>query len=128
MAPEQQAEMPFFESAEDATYSAILASHKPIKAIAHALWPHLQIDSGYARLKGALSHDRPEKLTADEHVFIANHCEQYQFLHYVENQCHHSGTKRVEPADEKAELQRQLIRNMQEHRQLVNRLGLDTRP
>jgi len=29
------------------------------------------------------------------------------------------------PDDEKAELQRQLIRNMQEHRQLVNRFGLD---
>lgn len=122
MAPEPQVEMPFFESAEDATYSAILASRKPIKQIALALWPSMKIDSAYARLKGALNPDRPEKLSADEHIFIANHCNQFQFLYYTENQCHHSGTNPCSPEDEKAELQRKAEQTVSEMKAIVRRL------
>ncbi len=123
MAVEIQAEMPFFESAEDATYTAILASRKTIKEVAVGLWPHLCMDSAYARLKGALSAERPEKLAADEHLFIANFCGQWHFLHYVENQCHHSGTRKVEPADELATLQEAILKGQRELTQSLNRFN-----
>lgn len=119
--PEQQAEMPFFESAENATYSAILASRKPLKEVALALWPSMKMDSAYARLKGALNEDRPEKLTADEHVFIANHCQQYHFLHYIEHQCHHAGTQAVAPEDELANLQHDIVKGQHALTQALNR-------
>jgi hypothetical protein len=121
MTTETQAEMPFFESAEDATHSAIIASRKPLKEVALSLWPSMKMDSAYARLRGALNHDRPEKLSADEHIFIANHCEQYHFLHYIENQCHHAGSQRVTPADELAHLQQDILKGQQALTQAMNR-------
>jgi len=123
MTTELQAEMPFYESAEDATHSAILASRLPLKEVAAVLWPALKTDSAHARLRGSLNTDRPEKLTADEHIFIANHCQQFHFLHYTAQQCHHSQPVPVDPDDEKAELQKQFIRSVTELRQLAGRIG-----
>jgi hypothetical protein len=119
--PEKQGEMPFYESAEDATYSAILDSRKPVKEVAHALWPHLHIDSAYARLKGALKSERPEKLTAGEHIFIANYCQQFHFLYYCEKQLHHSGSTPVAPEDEQLRLQQIIIQGQRELTQAMNR-------
>ena len=122
MSTKRQAEMPFYESAEDASYSAILKSHKAPKEIAHAIWPALKLDTAYARLMGALKHARPEKLTADEHILIANYCGQYDFLYYIEIQCHHAGSVLLAPEDEAAQLQREYIQSVKAQTQITKRL------
>lgn len=103
-----QTEMPWFETAEDATHNAIQHSGKSPKQVAHMLWPHLKQDSAYARLMGALKTDRPEKLTADEHICIAVFCGEFDFLHYVASQCHHTQPEPVDLEDEALELDRQI--------------------
>lgn len=116
-----QSEMPWFETAEDATTSAIQHSGKAFKEVAHALWPSMKMDSAYARLKGALNSERPEKLTADEHLFIANHCERYHFTAYVCAQTHHSQPDPIEPVDEAMELDRRIDANLRDVRKLLER-------
>lgn len=117
-----QHEMPFFESAEDASYSAIISSRKPPKEIALTLWPSMKSDSAYARLMGALKHTRPEKLTADEHILIANHTGHYDFFYYVQNQCHHAGAQPVTPEDEDKAFRRELNDNITKVLQALSRV------
>lgn len=101
----------FRESAEDATQAAIHKSGKALKALAFDLWPTLKADSAYARLRGCLNHDRPEKLSADEHIAIARLTGQYDFLHYVAQELHHSRPEPVAPEDELTGLLRQFNEN-----------------
>jgi len=108
--------MPFFESAEDATQHAIRSSGKAPKAIASALWPSLIQASAYARLMNALNPDKAEKLTADEHAFIAEFCGQYDFLQYLAHRLSHSQPVPVAPEDQHARLQREFV-------EAVSRLG-----
>lgn len=95
-----QLDFSFHASAEDATAAAIHKSGKPMKALAYELWPSLKMDSAYARLRGCLNADRPEKLTADEHLTIARLCGQFDFLHYCAQECQHSRPEPVTPEDE----------------------------
>lgn len=118
-----QSEFPFHESAEDATNMAIIRSGRHFKEIAHALWPEHKPDSAYARLKNSLRPDAREKLTADQHVLIANLCGEYDFLYYVAQGCHHSRPDPVKPEDEQATLQKQFIASVVELRQLANRIN-----
>lgn len=119
----QQAEMPFYESAEDATHSAILRSRIPPKEIAHALFPDLKMDSAYARLMGSIKHSRPEKLTADQHIFIANYCQEYDFLYYCAQNCHHSQPVSVEPEDELVRQEREFIESVKRLEKLAVEIG-----
>jgi hypothetical protein len=129
-----QSEMPWYESAEDATSSALAKGRalilsrvnnkklNHIKVAAVALWPGLNNeDSAYARLKDALNPDRPAKLTADEHIFLANFCQEYDFLRYTEAQCHHAGSELLKPEDEQAHLQQIIIQGQRELTQALNR-------
>lgn len=102
----KQLDFSFHASAEDATLAAIHKSGKPLKAIAHDLWPSLKMDTAYSRLRGCLNHERPEKLTADEHLAIARLCGQFDFLHYCAQECQHSRPEPVTPEDELAVLLR----------------------
>jgi len=120
---ELQQEMPFYESAEDATYSAILDSKKPVKEVAHALWPSMKMDSAYSRLKGALKEDRKEKLSSDEHLFIANYCQKFHWHYYNENQLHHAGSQLVKQEDELAKLEHQILKGQQALTQALNRFN-----
>lgn len=126
MGPDGQREMSWFECAEDATLSALHKSKiKPV-AIALKLWPAMKPDSAYARLMGALKRSRPEKLTTDEHVLIAHETQQYDYLYYVEAQCHHAGSRPVEPAEEAVELQRAILKGQEELKVLYNRLAANS--
>lgn len=114
--------MPFFETAEDATYSAIMRSGKSIKAIAIALWPSMKADSAYARLSGSLKGTRPEKLLSDEHLFIANFCGEYDWLYYNASACHHSRPEQIAPEDEKESLQREFISSVENLSRMANQI------
>lgn len=104
----KQLDFSFHASAEDATQAAIHKSGKPMKALAADLWPSLKMDTAYSRLRGCLNAERPEKLTADEHLTLARLCGQFDFLHYCAQECQHSRPEPVTPDDELAVLLRQV--------------------
>ena len=101
--------MPWFESSEEATKHAIQVSGKPIKSVAAALWPDKSPTRAYTDLANALNENRSERLTADQHVFIANHCGQYDWLYFVADQCSHSRPHAIAKEDRQAMLQRRFI-------------------
>lgn len=107
-----QNEFPFHETAEDATNTAIIRSGKAFKEVALALWPEMKADSAYAKLKNSLRPDTREHLTADQHILIANLVEQFDFLYYACQGCHHDRPDPVEPADELTELLRDYDRSL----------------
>ena len=117
----QQALMPFYESAEEATNSAILRSGNTFQEVAHKLRPELKIDSAYAWLKNALKDGQREKLSSDQHVLIANLCGEYEWLHYSNSQCHHKRTEPLEPDDEAIELDREINTTLKSVEQLLKR-------
>lgn len=107
-----QAQMPWFETAEEATQNAIQHSAKNPKEVAHYLWPGLKMDSAYARLMGAMNPDRPEKLSADEHIAIAEFTGRADFLYYVAVTLRHTQPEPQKPADEAMDLDRQIVEGL----------------
>ena len=95
----EQADFPFYETAADATNTAIIRSHTPFKEVALSLWPEMKADSAYAKLKNSLRPDTREHLTADQHILIGNLCGQYDFLQYVAHSSSHSQPEPIKPAD-----------------------------
>ena len=117
--------MPFcsmFDSAEEATSAAIVRSGKEFKEVAGKVFPSLAIASAYARLKASLNPEKPEKLTADEHLLIANFCGEYDYLYYCASKCHHSMPQPVAAQDEKAELQRRVVAAVEDLKKLTSSL------
>jgi hypothetical protein len=118
-------QLPFcsmFDSAEEATSAAIVRSGKEFKEVAHAIFPALNPASAYARLKAALNPEKPEKLTADEHLLIANFCNEYDYLYYCASKCHHSTPQPVAAGDEQAELMRRFVAAVEDQKRLAARL------
>jgi len=117
-----QLDFSFHACAEDATQAAIHKSGKALKSLAFELWPSLKMDSAYARLRGCLNHDRPEKLSADEHLMLARLTGQFDFLHYCAQELHHSRPEPVAPDDEAAVLKREMLKLGKDMKGLFARL------
>lgn len=117
-----QTDFGFHASAEDATTAAIHKSGRPMKVIASDLWPGLKMDTAYSRLRGCLNQDRPEKLTADEHLAIARLCGEFDFLHYAAQELQHSRPEPVAPEDARDQLNRQVIAVGAQLKGLLDRL------
>lgn len=114
--------LPFFDSAEAATKHAIEASGKDPKEVGHALWPDKSPAAARTALLNALNENRAERLTADQHVFVANYCRRYDWLYYVAMQCSHSRPEHVTPAEVAARLQQQLFAKTDELRGLLTQI------
>lgn len=97
--------LPFFDSAEEATKHAIHASGKTIKQVACAVWPDKSPTAAQTALANALNEARNERLTFDQHLFIAKFCGQYDVLRYAAHQCDHSQPIPQTPTDKAAQLQ-----------------------
>lgn len=95
-----QESMPFFDSAEEATRHAILVSGKNPKSVGAALWPDKTAEAARTALMNALNPNRDERLTADQHLFVANFCSQYDYVYYVCHRCNHSRPKLQTPEDQ----------------------------
>lgn len=119
-----QEAMPFFDSAEDATRYAVQASGKSPKAVAAALWPSLKADSAYARFMNALNPEKPEKLTADEHAFVAEFCQRFEFLYFMAHRLGHSRPVLQLPENQIAELQDALFAKGDELKSILAQIAL----
>lgn len=118
----KQLDFSFHGSAEDATSAAIHKSGMAMKQVAHELWPSLKMDTAYSRLRGCLNADRPEKLTADEHLHVARITQQFDFLYYCAQDCQHSRPEPVAPEDERDRLKREFNQNVERLSTLAARI------
>lgn len=119
----QQA-LPFFESDKAATKYAIQASGKSVKGVAHALWPNKTMERAQTDLLTALNENRTEQLSTDEHIFIAEYCQQFDWLFYACHRCGHARPAAVTPSEQAAELQAALFSKTDELRALLNQVDL----
>lgn len=122
MSSNQEA-FPFFESAESATKHAIQASGREVKDVAHALWPDKTVEAARTALSNALNEHRSERLTADQHIFIARYTGRHDWLYYACQQLSHSRPTPVTPAEQAAELQQALFETADQMRSLLDRVS-----
>ena len=104
-----QESMPFYESAEAATKAAIQASGQSPKGVAKELWKGKTQEAAATRLMNCLNDSRDEKLTADEHIAIANIVQQFHYLHYTCAQLSHERPRFISPEAVAAEKQERFI-------------------
>lgn len=112
----------WYDSAEEAVNAAIMKSGKAPKVVAVGLWPHMKMDSAYARLKNALNPDKPEKLTLDEIILICRLCEEFDPLHYMADELSHTRPQFRAPEDEEADLAHEAARLTQAVEQMTRRM------
>lgn len=117
----QQA-MPFFDTAEEATKHAIHASGKSIKQVACALWPDKSPAAAQTALANALNEARSERLTFDQHIFIANYCGQFDVLRYAAHNCDHSQPIPQSPQEKAAQIQAALFAQLPSLRGMLEQL------
>lgn len=111
--------MPFYESAEAATKAAIQASGLAPKAVAHALWKGKTQEAAATRLMNCLNDARDEKLTADEHIAIAQIVGHYHYLYYNCAQLSHERPRFISPEAVAAEKQERFIALAKEMKALL---------
>lgn len=117
-----QENFPFFESSEAATKHAIQSSGREIKDVAKALWPDKSVDAARTALSNALNENRSERLTADQHLFVAKYIGRFEWLYYVCHQCSHTRPVPVTPAEQAAALQSALFEKSGELRALLDQV------
>ena len=111
-----------FESSEAATKHAIHASGKNLKDVAAALWPDKTPNAAHTLLANALNDNRVERLTADQHIFVANHVQQYHWLAYAACRTGHDTPRKLAPEVQLAEMQQQIKAQMRGMRGLLSSL------
>lgn len=104
-----QETMPFFDSAEEATTHAIHASGQTFKQVGCAVYPEKTAEAAATALRNALNPNRDERLTFDQHLLIARHCNHYAVLRYACFKTSHSQPVIQTPTEEAARLQQQLF-------------------
>lgn len=117
-----QSALPFFDSAEEATKHAMQASGKNPKAVAAALWPEKSADAARTALLNALNPNRDERLTADQHLFIANYCGEFSFVQYICLKTSHAQPVLQTPTEHAARLQSALFAKTDELRGLLSQI------
>jgi hypothetical protein len=90
----------FYEDEYEALNLMISNSSKSSKELAGYLFPHLKLDSAYARLKACLNPDKDERLTFGQIIASMNFCECYEPLMYACDETMHARPDRKAPDDE----------------------------
>jgi hypothetical protein len=94
----------FFEDEYEALNLMISNSEKSAKELAVFLFPHLKMDSAYARLKSCLNPDRDERLTFGQIIVAMRFCESYEPLMFACDETQHARPDRRAPEDEEVRL------------------------
>lgn len=94
----------FFEDEYEALNLMISNSEKSVKELAGFLFPHMKVDSAYARLKACLSPDRDERLTFGQIIAAMRFCECYEPLMFACDETFHARPDRRAPEDEEVRL------------------------
>lgn len=94
----------FFEDEYEALNLMISNSGKTAKELAVFLFPHLKMDSAYARLKACLNSEKDERLTFGQIIAAMKFCERYEPLMYACDETLHARPDRRAPKDEEVRL------------------------
>ncbi|MCH8178196.1 MAG: hypothetical protein IIA02_00220 [Proteobacteria bacterium] len=94
----------FFEDEYEALNLMISNSGKTAKELAVFLFPHLKMDSAYARLKACLNPEKDERLTFGQIIAAMKFCERYEPLMYACDETLHARPDRRAPKDEEVRL------------------------
>ena len=94
----------FFEDEYEALNLMISNSGKTAKELAVFLFPHLKMDSAYARLKACLNSEKDERLTFGQIIAAMKFCERYEPLMYACDEPLHARPDRRAPKDEEVRL------------------------
>lgn len=113
---EQEQTRLFCEDENDALDAAIrcLGGYKHVGM---TLWPHLKMETAYARLKAALNPSKDEKLAFGEGVLIMRLAREkgcHTLMHYIADECLYEKPRPIEPEDKLAELERKFIAAVEE--------------
>lgn len=94
----------FFEDEYEALNLMISNSGKTAKELAVFLFPHLKMDSAYARLKACLNSEKDERLTFGQIIAAMKFCERYEPLMFACDETLHARPDRRAPKDEEVRL------------------------
>lgn len=94
----------FYEDEYEALNLMVSNSQKTTKELAAYLFPHLKLDSAYARLKACLSPDKDERLTFGQIIAAMRFCESYDPLMYACDETLHARPDRKSADDEEVRL------------------------
>lgn len=94
----------FYEDEYEALNLMVSNSQKTAKELACYLFPHLKLDSAYARLKACLNHEKDERMTFGQIVAAMKFCECYDPLMFACDETLHTRPDRKAPEDEEVKL------------------------
>lgn len=94
----------WFEDEYEALNLMVSNSATSSKELAGFLFPHMKLDSAYARLRTCLNPEKDERLTFGQIVAAMKFCECYEPLMYACDETSHARPARVSPADEEVKL------------------------
>jgi hypothetical protein len=94
----------FYEDEFEALNLMVSNSQKSSKELAGYLFPHLKLDSAYARLKACLNPEKDERLTFGQIVAAMKFCECYDPLMFACDETFHARPDRKSPKDEEVKI------------------------
>lgn len=94
----------FYEDEYEALNLMVSNSQKSAKDLAVYLFPHLKMESAYARLKSCLNPEKDERLTFGQIIAAMNFCECYDPLMYACDETMHGRPDRKAPEDEEVKI------------------------
>ncbi len=94
----------FYEDEYESLNLMVSNSQKSAKELAAYLFPHLKLDSAYARLKACLNPEKDERLTFGQIIAAMRYCECYDPLMYACDETLHARPDRKAPKDEEVKL------------------------
>jgi hypothetical protein len=94
----------WYEDEYEALNLMVSNSQKTPKELAAYLFPHLKLDSAYARLKACLNSEKDERFTFGQIVAAMKFCECYDPLMYACDETLHARPDRKAPKDEEVKL------------------------
>lgn len=94
----------FFDDEFEALNLMVSNSNKSPKELAVYLFPHLKMDSAYARLKACLNPEKDERLTFGQIIAAMNFCECYEPLMFACDETMHARPDRKAPEDEEVKI------------------------
>jgi hypothetical protein len=90
----------FFEDEYEALNLMVSNSGKSVKELAAFLFPHLKLESAYARLKACLNPEKDERLTFGQIIVAMNFCERYEPIAFACDETQHKRPDRKAPQEE----------------------------
>ena len=97
----------------------VIENGKGYKPTAHHLWPSMNPDSAYARLKACVKSEGDQKLEFDEVIAVMLFNDRFDALMHACDQAHHDRPARRAPEDRQAALLVQFNQSVEDLKDLA---------